>query len=82
MVTKWTFPPRQTDRWTPRLASIPPLATCWCSWAAGGIRVQQHGLLFYRIYHHLKDWGMLEVYLMGVLVAMGDFSFDEIGNLA
>jgi paraquat-inducible protein A len=24
----------------------------------------------YRIYHHLKDWGMLEVYLMGVLVAI------------
>lgn len=28
------------------------------------------GLLLYRIYHHLKDWGMLEVYLMGVLVAI------------
>ncbi|MBA1202601.1 paraquat-inducible protein A [Pseudomonas capeferrum] len=28
------------------------------------------GLLSYRIYHHLRDWGMLEVYLMGVLVAI------------
>ncbi|WEK30452.1 MAG: paraquat-inducible protein A [Candidatus Pseudomonas phytovorans] len=28
------------------------------------------GLLFYRIYHHLRDWGMLEVYFMGVLVAI------------
>ncbi|MNT76087.1 Paraquat-inducible protein A [compost metagenome] len=28
------------------------------------------GLLFYRIYHHLRDWGMLEVYLMGILVAI------------
>lgn len=31
---------------------------------------RSYGLLFYRIYHHLKDWGMLEVYLMGVLVAI------------
>ncbi|AKA22476.1 paraquat-inducible protein A [Pseudomonas chlororaphis] len=29
-----------------------------------------YGLLLYRIYHHLRDWGMLEVYLMGVLVAI------------
>ncbi|MBA1191102.1 paraquat-inducible protein A [Pseudomonas entomophila] len=29
-----------------------------------------HGLLFYRLYHHLRDWGMLEVYFMGVLVAV------------
>jgi paraquat-inducible protein A len=27
------------------------------------------GLLLYRTYHHLRDWGMLEVYLMGVIVA-------------
>ena len=27
-------------------------------------------MLFYRIYHHLRDWGMLEVYFMGVLVAI------------
>ncbi|NBA94915.1 paraquat-inducible protein A [Pseudomonas sp. R5(2019)] len=31
---------------------------------------RSYGLLLYRIYHHLRDWGMLEVYLMGVLVAM------------
>ncbi|MCJ8204699.1 paraquat-inducible protein A [Pseudomonas sp. RGM2987] len=29
-----------------------------------------YGLLLYRIYHHLRDWGMLEVYFMGVLVAI------------
>jgi paraquat-inducible protein A len=28
------------------------------------------GLLFYRMYHHLKEWGMLEVYLMGILVSI------------
>ena len=28
------------------------------------------GLLLYRIYHHLREWGMLEVYLMGVLVSI------------
>ncbi|MGH8354301.1 MAG: paraquat-inducible protein A [Pseudomonas sp.] len=31
---------------------------------------RSHGLLFYRIYHHLREWGMLEVYLMGILVAI------------
>ncbi|WP_028631794.1 paraquat-inducible protein A [Pseudomonas parafulva] len=31
---------------------------------------RKFGLLFYRIYHHLRDWGMLEVYFMGVLVAI------------
>ncbi|KMN13022.1 paraquat-inducible protein A [Pseudomonas helleri] len=31
---------------------------------------RSYGLLIYRIYHHMKDWGMLEVYLMGVLVAI------------
>ncbi|WP_397449847.1 paraquat-inducible protein A [Pseudomonas sp. NA-150] len=31
---------------------------------------RSYGLLLYRIYHHLRDWGMLEVYLMGVLVAL------------
>lgn len=29
-----------------------------------------YGLLLYRIYHHLREWGMLEVYLMGILVAI------------
>lgn len=28
------------------------------------------GLLLYRIYHHMREWGMLEVYLMGILVAI------------
>jgi paraquat-inducible protein A len=28
------------------------------------------GLLLYRMYHHLKEWGMLEVYLMGILVSI------------
>ena len=31
---------------------------------------RDYGLVFYRIYHHLRDWGMLEVYFMGVLVAI------------
>ncbi|NIE74191.1 paraquat-inducible protein A [Pantoea sp. Tr-811] len=31
---------------------------------------RSYGLLCYRIYHHLRDWGMLEVYFMGVLVAI------------
>jgi paraquat-inducible protein A len=28
------------------------------------------GRLLYRSYHHLRDWGMLEVYLMGILVSI------------
>ncbi len=31
---------------------------------------RSYGLLLYRIYHHMREWGMLEVYLMGILVAM------------
>ncbi|MHA6494025.1 paraquat-inducible protein A [Pseudomonas borbori] len=31
---------------------------------------RSYGLLLYRIYHHMRDWGMLEVYLMGILVAL------------
>jgi len=31
---------------------------------------RSYGLLIYRMYHHLRVWGMLEVYFMGVLVAM------------
>ncbi|VVM83534.1 hypothetical protein PS623_02385 [Pseudomonas fluorescens] len=31
---------------------------------------RSYGLLIYRMYHHLREWGMLEVYFMGVLVAM------------
>lgn len=30
---------------------------------------RHHGLVLYRIYYHLREWGMLEVYLMGILVA-------------
>ena len=43
---------------------------------------RRRGLLFYRIYHHLRDWGMLEVYLMGVLVAivkLGDMAELSLG---
>lgn len=28
------------------------------------------GILLYRVYHRLREWGMLEVYLMGILVAI------------
>lgn len=28
------------------------------------------GIVLYRLYHHLREWGMLEVYLMGILVAI------------
>ncbi|MFS0825916.1 paraquat-inducible protein A [Pseudomonas phoenicis] len=31
---------------------------------------RRYGLFIYRVYHHVRDWGMLEVYLMGVLVAI------------
>jgi paraquat-inducible protein A len=31
---------------------------------------RSYGLLCYRIYHQLREWGMLEVYLMGILVAI------------
>ncbi|TRO18523.1 paraquat-inducible protein A [Ectopseudomonas mendocina] len=31
---------------------------------------RSYGLWLYRIYHHMREWGMLEVYLMGILVAM------------
>ncbi|WP_460428964.1 paraquat-inducible protein A [Azotobacter armeniacus] len=29
-----------------------------------------YGLLLYRIYHYLREWGMLEVYFMGILVSI------------
>lgn len=29
-----------------------------------------YGLYLYRIYHHMQEWGMLEVYLMGILVSI------------
>ncbi len=28
------------------------------------------GVALYRLYHHLREWGMLEVYLMGILVSI------------
>jgi paraquat-inducible protein A len=31
---------------------------------------RSYGLLLYRMFHHLQEWGMLEVYLMGVLVSI------------
>ncbi len=31
---------------------------------------RSYGLLLYRIYHELREWGMLEVYLMGILVSI------------
>src|SRR5690606_5649591 len=31
---------------------------------------RSYGLLLYRLYQHLREWGMLEVYLMGTLVAL------------
>ena len=51
-----------------------PLAKLLCQLAVLlSIRLnfgRDYGLVFYRIYHHLRDWGMLEVYFMGVLVAI------------
>ncbi|MBF7730655.1 paraquat-inducible protein A [Pseudomonas sp. N040] len=29
-----------------------------------------YGLFLYRIYHQMREWGMLEVYLMGILVSI------------
>jgi paraquat-inducible protein A len=31
---------------------------------------RSYGLLIYRMYHHLREWGMLEVYLFGILVSI------------
>lgn len=31
---------------------------------------RSYGLLLYRIYHHMREWGMLEVYLFGILVSI------------
>lgn len=33
-------------------------------------RAKTTGVLLYRTYHHLREWGMLEVYLLGILVAI------------
>ncbi len=43
--------------------------------------MKRHARPLYRLYHHLQEWGMLEVYLMGILVSvvklrdMADLSF-------
>jgi paraquat-inducible protein A len=29
-----------------------------------------YAIAYYRIYHHLREWGMLEVYLFGILVSI------------
>ena len=31
---------------------------------------RSHALVIYRGYHHLQEWGMLEVYMMGILVSV------------
>ncbi|BAN50589.1 paraquat-inducible protein A [Metapseudomonas resinovorans] len=33
-------------------------------------RARGMGVMLYRLYHHLREWGMLEVYLMGILVSI------------
>ncbi len=33
-------------------------------------RAESLGMLLYRTYHHLREWGMLEVYLLGILVSI------------
>lgn len=33
-------------------------------------RAKPLGMLLYRTYHHLHEWGMLEVYLLGILVSI------------
>ena len=31
---------------------------------------RSYGLFLYRVYQHMREWGMLEVYLMGILVSI------------
>jgi paraquat-inducible protein A len=33
-------------------------------------RGRSYGLFLYRVYQHMREWGMLEVYLMGILVSI------------
>jgi paraquat-inducible protein A len=51
-----------------------PLLKLLCQlWVLLSIRWRvgrRYGLQLYRLYHHLRAWGMLEVYLMGILVAI------------
>lgn len=51
----------------PLLKLLCQLAVLLCiRWDIG----RSYGLLLYRIYHHLREWGMLEVYLIGILVSI------------
>lgn len=51
----------------PLLKLLCQLAVLLCiRWNIG----RSYGLLLYRIYHHLREWGMLEVYLIGILVSI------------
>jgi len=51
----------------PLLKLLCQLAVLLCiRWDVGRV----HGLFLYRTYHHLREWGMLEVYLMGILVSI------------
>lgn len=46
-------------------------------------RWRNFGLYLYRTYHHLKEWGMLEVYLLGILVSiikLSDMAELELGT--
>ena len=51
-----------------------PLLKLLCQlWVLLSIRLnsgRRAGLLLYRAYHHVREWGMLEVYLMGILVSL------------
>lgn len=51
-----------------------PLLKLLCQlWVLLSIRfgvAKTWGFLFYRIYHQLREWGMLEVYLIGTLVSL------------
>jgi paraquat-inducible protein A len=46
------------------------LCQLWVLLAITLRRGQRPALQVYRLYHHLREWGMLEVYLMGILVAI------------
>lgn len=46
------------------LCQLAVLLTIATGWFKG------YGLWWYRSYHHLKEWGMLEVYLLGILVSI------------
>ncbi len=41
---------------------------------------RRSGAVLYRSYHHLREWGMLEVYLFGILVSI--FKLIDITDLS